>query len=128
MIETQKMDRQMMRRLLVSFLMSCVVVFCFASCGAGVKDQTPSVVINEILYNAPDELERLECIELHNVSSNEVDLTGWELDDEVKFKFPDKTVIAPGQFLVVAKDQELLDEFFDQTAVGESKKSLSNSG
>lgn len=43
-------------------------------------------------------------VELHNRSTNAVDLAGWRLDDGITFPFPTGTTIAPGGYLVVAKD------------------------
>jgi hypothetical protein len=86
------------------------------------------VVINEIFYHAPDDLEKLEYIELLNTGKESVDISGWSLAKAVKFTFKQGTTIAGGEFIVVAKDAELLDEFYKVAALGEYKKSLSNSG
>ena len=66
------------------------------------------VVINEIHFDPPEK-KPLEFIELHNAGSLAVDLAGWELE---KFKFPPETVIAPGGFLVVARDPAALGKAF----------------
>src|SRR5206468_1958678 len=49
-----------------------------------------------------------EWIELYNRSTNSVDLGGWRLEDAVQFTFPADTVIAAGNYLVVARDAALL--------------------
>ncbi len=86
------------------------------------------VVINEIFYNAPDELKELEYIELQNTSDQAVDVSGWKLSGEIKFKFPAESTLKPGQIIVLAKDARALREFYKVDAHGEFKKSLSNSG
>jgi hypothetical protein len=62
------------------------------------------VVINEIMYHPAQDREDLQFIELHNPSSNRVDLSGWSLTQGVRFTFPWDTQLAPGGFAVVARD------------------------
>ncbi|MEZ5301152.1 MAG: lamin tail domain-containing protein [Verrucomicrobiales bacterium] len=46
-----------------------------------------------------------QWIELFNKSATDpADLTGWEFADGIRFSFPANTTIAPGEFLVVARD------------------------
>ncbi len=51
---------------------------------------------------------REEWIELHNRSTNAVDLTGWRLDGGVDLRFTNGPVLQPGSFLVVANDATAL--------------------
>ena len=100
----------------------------------GGQNAAPSiapVVINEIMYHpieptpAPGSLDP-EFIEIHNVSTNPVELFtdfgsdgvhAWEIAGGVAFTFPTSTVIEPGGFIIVVNfDPEggaspLLDEF-----------------
>lgn len=77
------------------------------------------IVINEILYHAPPTYARPavgelpaqpfveddeQWIELHNRSTHAVDVGGWKLIQDVRFEFPPHTVIAAGDYLVVAGD------------------------
>lgn len=85
------------------------------------------VVINEVFYNAPNELSDLEYIELHNVGDTTVDLSGWRLTKGIKFTFPKECNIAPGGFLVVCKDAKVFSRFYeDVEPLGAFEKSLSN--
>jgi hypothetical protein len=77
-----------------------------------VIDLQTDVVIHEVMYHhAPlsvdgqpvTEVEE-EWIELYNRAAQAVDLSGWQLVDAVAFAFPDGTSIAPGSYLVVARD------------------------
>lgn len=86
------------------------------------------VVINEIFYNAPDELEDLEYVELLNNGAEPVDISAWTLSGEIKFTFPANSILKPGEIIVIAKEAEILREFYKVDAHGEFKKSLSNSG
>ncbi|MEM7233758.1 MAG: lamin tail domain-containing protein, partial [Planctomycetota bacterium] len=86
------------------------------------------VVINEILYRAPDDLS-VEFIELYNSGADSVDLSGWKLTNAVKFEFPKGTTIAADSYLVVTSDATLFAEFYpDAKAIGTYKGSLGNGG
>jgi len=61
------------------------------------------IVINEIQYHPANDDDRLQYIELHNPGASEVDLSGWKLRG-VKFDFPANTKVAPGGFLIIARD------------------------
>ena len=87
-----------------------------------------AVVINEIFYHAPDDLDQLEFVEIANTGGEPADLSGWKLSGEIEFAFPADSAIEPGAFAVVAKDREVLKEFYGVDALGEFKKSLSNRG
>ena len=85
------------------------------------------VVINEVLYHAPNDLSDLEYVELFNAGDQAVEISGWELADGVEFVFPSDTVIKPGGFVVVCKDAKLFPRFYaDVKFVGAYEKSLSN--
>ncbi|MBL9174300.1 MAG: lamin tail domain-containing protein [Verrucomicrobiales bacterium] len=62
------------------------------------------VVINEIFYRPLSGDEDLQFIELHNPGSFGVSLGNWRLNDGIRYTFPSGTFIAPGGFLVVARD------------------------
>jgi len=67
---------------------------------------TPAIVINEIL--AHTDLPQKDTIELHNPSTNSVDLSGWFLTDDAavpgKFRIPDGTLIPAGGYLEFDED------------------------
>ncbi|MCK4658613.1 MAG: lamin tail domain-containing protein [Phycisphaerae bacterium] len=74
-----------------------------------------NIVINELHYHpadsavAPEEdPENLQFLELHNADSNAVDLSGWLFCDGLTYVFPADTLLAAGEFLVVAKDAAFL--------------------
>ena len=75
------------------------------------------VVINEIMYHAPDDLDDLQYVELHNAGDQPVDLGGWAIKKGVKFKFPSGTRIEPRGFLVICRSAERFKEFY-KTPVG----------
>ena len=70
-----------------------------------------------------------EWIELYNRSSAAVDLTGWQFDQGIQFRFPDGTTLAPGGFLVVAKEPAaLLAQWPGLAVAGPFTNQLSNAG
>lgn len=76
------------------------------------------VVINEILYHAPDDLDDLQFIELHNAGRTAVDLSGWKLARSVRYEFGKGARIEAGGFVVVCKDQKLFKRYYGFEAAG----------
>lgn len=95
---------------------------------------TDDVVINEIMYHrAPLSTEDgwaerdEEWIELYNRGEEAVDLGGWQLVDAVAYAFPEGTTLAPGGFLVVARDAAALAAAWPEAEIqGDWEGSLSN--
>ncbi|MBN2064594.1 MAG: lamin tail domain-containing protein, partial [Sedimentisphaerales bacterium] len=66
----------------------------------------PELLITEEISSAiPVTESEEEWIELYNRGDSLVNLTGWELGGDISFEFDDNTYIAPGEYLVVARDQ-----------------------
>ena len=68
-------------------------------------------MINEIFYNAPDDLA-LEYVELY--ATSDVDLSSWTLADKkgVLHTFRLGTKLAAGDHLVLCREPELFEEFY----------------
>lgn len=83
---------------------------------ANLFELSKDVVINEIQFHrAPRSVQGEpitprdeEWIELYNRGQVEVDLSGWRMVDAVAFEFPEGTVLAAQDYLVVAKDAQAL--------------------
>src|SRR5688572_2705115 len=86
------------------------------------------VVINEIFYHAPGDIQDLEYVELHNASEQAADLSGWKFTQGVKFQFPAGAKIEPRGYVVVCRNRERLREFFGAEAIGTFEQSLKNGG
>jgi hypothetical protein len=86
------------------------------------------VVINEILYHAPDDLDDLQFVELHNAGSQPVDLGGWAFTKGIKLTFPAGTRIEGQGFLVVCRDAARFKEFYDVPVAGVFQSKLSRKG
>ncbi|MEM7384756.1 MAG: lamin tail domain-containing protein, partial [Verrucomicrobiota bacterium] len=69
---------------------------------AAVATQDSVVVINEVMYNPAGEEETGEWIELFNQNGVNVDISNWELQGAVTYRFPRGTVIPGKSYLVVA--------------------------
>lgn len=68
---------------------------------------TEQVIINEINFQSSPEFDTGDWVELHNISSETIDLSEWELRDRLNsqiFLFPAGTQMQAGAFLVVARD------------------------
>lgn len=91
-----------------------------------------SVVINEIMYHPITEDDDDEFIELHNQSSQTLDVSGWRLVDGIDYRIPPNTTIPAGGFLVVARNVARLRENYPQltaaNSVGDYDGSLANGG
>src|SRR5260221_3662856 len=86
------------------------------------------VVINEIFYNAPDDIEHLEYVELHNSGDQLVDLGGWAFTKGIKFKFPSGAGIRAKGFLVICRNRESFRQFYDAPVAGVFSQHLSHKG
>jgi hypothetical protein len=89
--------------------------------------------ITEIMYNPPaTELfsgNQLEFIELKNVGSTELDLSGVQFTDGVQFNFPIGTRLDPGAFVVLAGDSNAFVQTYPAVPIhGVYSGRLSNSG
>ncbi len=81
-----------------------------ASADPHLGDDAP-VAISEIMYhpvleNAPQDDH--EFVELHNRARRSLSLAGWRLAGGISYLFSSTASLAPGQYLVVAKNKEKL--------------------
>lgn len=94
-----------------------------APCASSAK-----VVINEVFYNAPDDFDDVQWVELHNTSEQAADLSGWTIDDGKLFTFPPQTTLGPEGYLVVALSPDRFTEFYQDRAHGPFKRPLKRGG
>jgi hypothetical protein len=97
-------------------------LFAFALAASARAD----VVINEIFYHAPDDLDNVQFIELHNTANQPVDLGGWKLAKGAKYTFPAKSTIDANGYLVVCKNLREFRTHYRFEAAGEFAGSLSH--
>jgi hypothetical protein len=80
--------------------------------GPNAKPLIHDIVINEIMYNHPTRDDRYEYVELYNRGSKTIPLGGWAFTEGITYIFNDGVQIAPGSYLVVACDPDLLDDVY----------------
>lgn len=62
------------------------------------------IVINEIMYHPPNDLENLQYVELYNRGKAAVDVSNWSFTKGVRFVIPEKTKIEPDSYLVICRN------------------------
>jgi hypothetical protein len=95
------------------------------------------LLVTEIHYN-PAGSDEYEFLELHNASSNLLDLSGLTLSNAARFIFPNGYALAPGAFIVVVENTNAFAERYQDPAspwywsglnvVGEWVGALDNAG
>src|SRR5947199_3288335 len=100
------------------------VVALLAVCAVAARPAPAAVVINEILYHAPDDLDGLQFVELHNTGDEATDLGGWKLAGGVRFDFPRGTKLAANGYLGVCTDPRLCKRHYGLDAAGPFTGSL----
>lgn len=92
----------------------------------------PAVIFNEIMFNPISRLEKDEFIELINRSNSAVNVGGWQVAGGIDFTVSEGQSIAPGGFLVIAKDVDHLrltySQLDDTNTIGNYSGRLSNRG
>jgi hypothetical protein len=87
-----------------------------------------TVVFNEIMYHPAND-GTPEWIELHNQMSVDMDLSGWELEGGVNYKFPSGTIIPRRGYLVISADPVAMTATTAfSSALGPWTGSLNNAG
>jgi hypothetical protein len=65
------------------------------------------IIINEVMYHPPFEMEDLQYIELFNRGKDAIDLSKWSFSKGIKYVFPDQTKLNPGDYLVVCRNTKV---------------------
>ena len=80
---------------------------------ANSQPKTTPIVINELMYHPPDlsaaDNVRDEFIELHNITTSAVDVSGWKIKGNADFVFPAGTSIRPGDYVLVVGFDPAID-------------------
>ncbi len=86
------------------------------------------VVINEIFYHPPNDLEDLQFIEVHNAATNPVDLSGWSLAGGIESNFAVGSSLAGQGYFVLAANPERFQEYYGFSPAGTFRGTLSRKG
>jgi hypothetical protein len=86
--------------------------------GPNARPAINNIVINEIMYHHGTRDELYEYIELYNRGTETVSLAGWSFTDGISYTFEPGTEIAPGSYIVVAKDPNFIADVYDNLVIG----------
>lgn len=88
------------------------------------------IVITEIMYNPPESgQDSLEYIEIYNSTDADIDLSGYYFLDGIEFVFDDSTIIAAKSYMVIATDDDAIENVFGLVDVEDWETGgLSNGG
>ena len=89
------------------------ISLCAAFALAPASADAQKVIINEIHYHPADGASSGEFVELYNYGERAVDIGGWLLGGAVTYVFPPETTIAADDYLVIARDADLLADRYD---------------
>lgn len=67
------------------------------------------------MYNAPDDADSEDWIELYNPTASTVDMSNWEIkdeDDTHSFRLPADTFLPSGGFLVITQNLQVFNQFY----------------
>lgn len=89
-----------------------------------------NILINEIMYHPPNDLEAEEFIELHNSGESTVDLSGWKFVKGIDYEFPDGAFIKPDGYIVICRSLDGFRAVYGKKAItfGNYERTLSNGG
>ncbi len=79
------------------------------------SEELSDIIINEIMYNAPDEADPEDWIEFYNPNKTAINISGWVVkddDDEHEFLIPANTIIAEEGYLVTTKNRDVFSAFY----------------
>ncbi len=90
------------------------------------------VILSEILFHPLSEDSDDEFVELLNRGTLPVDLSGWRFTQGISYEFPSGSTLAPGQYLVVARNVVRLRSRYGHlstaNSLGNFSGNLSNAG
>lgn len=86
------------------------------------------VVINEIFYHAPNDLDDVQWIELHNTEAAPVDIGGWSFTAGIEVRFAASTPIPAGGFFVLCRSKETFKRFYKSEPDAEFQGRLKQKG
>jgi hypothetical protein len=91
-----------------------------------------NIVINELMYDPISGNDDDQYIELYNRSTNQVDLSGWQLSGGISFTIARNTILLPDSYLVIGRNAARLQTNFSNlnpsNCVGNFAGKLSHNG
>jgi hypothetical protein len=81
-----------------------VTALVLASLTAHAWAADTDIIINEVMYHPPLQLDELQYVELFNRGGTTVDLSGWSFKKGITFEFPPGTTLPGGGYLVICRN------------------------
>jgi spore coat protein H len=97
---------------------------------ASARGAETDIIINEIMYHPPLQLDDLQYVELFNRGETTVDLSKWSFTKGIQFEFPPKTELAAGSYLVICRNSRTFTSNYgtDVPVLGNFSGRLSHHG
>ena len=76
----------------------------FATLAANWGKSGPAVIINELNFDHDVKTDPLEFVELHNRTTEDVNISNWYFRSGLTYQFPADTTLAAGGYIAVAQD------------------------
>jgi hypothetical protein len=92
------------------------------------KTNNEVIVINEIHYHPDNNTEQVEFVELYNAGAQTIDLNGWRFEEAMRYTFDETVIVNPGEFVLIAENQNALQAKFGVSSYGPFEGKLSNDG
>jgi hypothetical protein len=110
--------------------LSTVVAFMLVLLAIRGGTAEPGIIINEIMYHPPLDLEELQYVELFNHGEVPVDLSQWAFTKGINYVFPKSTTLNPGSYLVVCRNTKAFAANYGSQirALGDFSGKLSHRG
>ena len=87
------------------------------------------ITFNEVMYHPAGDDPGMEWVEVYNQMSVNMDISRWEIEGGIEFRFPTNTVLNAGSYLVIASNPARLQALTGLTNIfGPFTNFLSNSG
>ena len=76
--------------------------------------ETGAIVINEINYNSPADVDPGDWVELYNANDAPVDISGWYFEDESGnfFGLPANTIMPGNSYIILAENEEMFSAIY----------------
>lgn len=122
---SQKIKKSISSLLMATSIFSLFPITSFFPMKAVQAATTRSVVINEVAWMGTADDSNDEWIELYNTSSQDVDLTGWNIEDDGSTHYALSGVIRSGGYFLIEDFEDSVRSILANAIIG---LSLANSG
>ncbi|MCD6572668.1 MAG: lamin tail domain-containing protein, partial [Thermoplasmata archaeon] len=117
-------------RRIVGLVIAIAIILNFPVLPLNNAYEKPRIVINEIMYDPSGDESQYEWIEIYNGDVKTIDLNGWHLWGSIGSDTILNTTLAPGEYLIIAKDVNAFKQRYSYTdkVIAANWSYLSNAG